>query len=126
MNIIDRSQQYLREQASHSHMSISYLEGVAGMRFALREFGYILYTFSSEQEKMGQEELQFIELVKDVCNDVIINTTNFSEGVGPAIYLIKILVRQYGLSFFHQVADENKWIIPQGLNSNNQVCIFTL
>ena len=128
MNIIDTSQKFLKDQISHSHTSIKYLEGVAGMRFALREFGSLLYTFSSEQEKMDQEQLQFVQLVKDVCTDATINTTNFSEGdiVGPAIYLIKVLVRQYGLYFLHQVVDDNQWIVPEALRSQDQVCISVL
>ena len=66
-----------------------------------------------------------IELTKEVCSDPAINTTNFAASdydiVGPAVYLIKLLVRQYGFPCLRGVFINHNWIVPEDLRTANQV-----
>lgn len=66
-----------------------------------------------------------LQLAEEVCSDPEINTTDFTTSdvdiVGPAIYLIKLLVRQYGFPCLKHVFKEHKWTVPEGLLMTDQV-----
>ena len=66
-----------------------------------------------------------MELAERVCTDRAINTTDFGASgedvVGPAVYLLKLLVRQYGFPCLKEVSQQHQWILPEGLRSDDQV-----
>lgn len=73
-------------------------------------------------------EFELLDLAERVCIDPAVNTTDFGTSnidiLGPAVYLIKLLVRQYGFPCLKTVAEEHQWIVPQGLRTTNQVGHF--
>lgn len=118
MDILEKSHQFLKDHMSNSSITISYLEGVAGMRFAMGEVASLLHS-----EVKGQL-IWLMQVTKDVLTDSIINTTNFSEGrdvVGPAVYLIKFIVRQYGFYCLNKIYQSYQWILPDSLRSPYRV-----
>ncbi len=66
-------------------------------------------------------QLDLLELAKEVCTDPVINTTDFNisgvDCVGPGIYLLKLLVRQYGFMCLKEVSVRHPWVIPEGLHT---------
>ncbi len=85
------------------------------------------YIANTGKKSSFQRQLQFqiMQLAEEVCTDPAINTTDFvddAEGVvGPAIYLLKLLVRQYGFPCLKQVSEQHQWIVPEGLRATDQV-----
>ena len=100
------------------HLSLVYLESVSQVRFALSVVAELLH----KQKEKGSEEVghlytdnaqQLIQVAKDCCTDDEMN----KEDSGPAIYLVKLLVRQYGMSFLTGLtADPTmEWVVPSHL-----------
>ena len=127
--ILDNSHLVLGRFKEEHVINIGYLEGVAGMRFAMMEVATVLHMlFNMEQDL--QQRLQFVKLItpllniaEEVCGDEDINTTNFTVGdaIGPAVYLLKLLVRQHGFDCLMRVSTEHQWVVPEGLRNAEQV-----
>lgn len=70
-------------------------------------------------------QFQILQLAEEVCTDPVINTTDFAatveNAVGPAIYLFKLLVRQYGFPCLKQISEQHHWVVPEGLRTGDQV-----
>ena len=102
--------------------TVHYLEAIAGIRFAFLEIANLLH---SDREDC----IDLFELAEDVCTDPTINTSDFTvsgtDVVGPAVYLLKLLVRKYGFPCLKQVYEQFNWIIPEGLRETNQVCFYS-
>ena len=121
MDQLTNSHKVLRVYKEKPEVNIEYLEAVAGVRFALMEITHLLHSGT-------QQQLIFdMHRVEKLCTDHHINTVDFSASntdvVGPAMYLVKLLVRQYGFPCLKQVCEAYPWIVPEGLRTANQVCI---
>ena len=119
---LKKSHQALRVYKSNPEIGIKFLEGVAGVRFALMEITSLLYSEISSKKK--SMPFKVLLLAKDVCTDEDINTTDFSgevDIVGPAVYLIKLLVRQFGFPCLKSISERHQWIVPRDLRRTNQV-----
>lgn len=112
----------------NSVITVDYLEGVAGVRFAMMETATLMYSMLCDQGTVfsyPQQQLAFqlMQIVKEVCTDPAINATDFTEVdvIGPAVYLIKLIVRQYGFSCLQAVTKEYQWIVPTDLHGTDKV-----
>lgn len=110
-------------------VNIAYLEGVAGARFALSEAANLLHSYYSTDGQTrtassAQLQFQLLQLTEDVCVEKLINTTDFMakdvDIVGPAIYLLKLFVRQFGFQCLKSVSKKYQWVIPEGLRAVEQ------
>ena len=117
----------LKEYHSNPVITIGYLEGVAGIRFAVMEVASLLHSdcLNATAMRTSPWQYQLIQCAVELCADPAINTTDFASStedvIGPAVYLLKLLVRQYGFPCLKQVSDQHQWIIPEGLRTANQV-----
>lgn len=117
----------LREYHSNPVITIGYLEGVAGIRFAVMEVASLLHShcLNVATVKTSPWQYQLIQCAEELCADPAVNTTDFTvsseDVVGPAVYLLKLLVRKYGFPCLKQVSDQHQWIIPEGLRTADQV-----
>ena len=113
-------------------ISVSYLQGLARVRFAIWEIAALLHSHFGQEGKtellyvqLSDNENKLMQLAKKVCTDPSINSTNFrsknADMSGPAIYLLKLLVRQYGFSLLKQASEKFVWIIPEGLRTADLV-----
>ena len=111
-------------------ITIGYLEGVAGIRFAIMEIANLLHSnYSNDRSRKSTREKQLhyqaLQLAEDLCTNPTINTSDFAASggdvVGPAVYLIKLLVRQYGFACLKDIFKQYEWIIPEGLRTTDQV-----
>jgi hypothetical protein len=88
---------------------------VAKIRYSLSVVAEIL--------KDGHRGHHFIELIKvaaKVCSDHKINSidpTDQQDTGGPMIYLLKLIVRQYGMPHLRVAAQVHDWLIPAQLKS---------
>ncbi len=120
--LLKKSHQALRAYKSNPEINIDFLEGVAGARFALMEIANLLH--SQLACRNSSKWFKSILLAKDICTDHAINATDFSGGidaVGPAMYLIKLLVRQFGFPCLKSISERHQWLVPKGLRRTDQV-----
>ena len=119
MDQLTNSHRVLRVYKERPEVNIEYLEAVAGVRFALMEITHLLHSDTQQQLIFDMHH------VEELCTDRRINTVDFSASntdiVGPAVYLVKLLVRQYGFPCLKQVCETHPWIVPEGLRTANQV-----
>lgn len=68
---------------------------------------------------------RLLQQLKSVCTDKTVNTTDSGDVVGPAVYLLKVLVRQHGFHSLNGIFKQShsQWIIPSDLQEAEQVCI---
>ena len=106
-------------------VSMPYLESVAQIRFALSVVAELL--FKQNQSGVPSHGCHthtahfLIQVAKDYCTNDNIN----DEDSGPAVYLVKLLVRQYGMSFLTTLTADPamEWIVPQHLRGSDEASI---
>ena len=63
---------------------------------------------------------RLLQQLKSVCTDKIVNTTASGDVIGPAVYLLKVLVRQHGFHCLNKVFKQFKWIVPNGIHETDE------
>ena len=116
----------LRQLGQHTNsFTLDYLEGVAKVRYALSVTAELLN--QSDQPRSQEESVLVVQLLqqaREVCTDPSINsvdTTGRKDTVGPVVYLIKLLTRQYGLNCLQAAEEEHGWIVPEVLRKSEEV-----
>ena len=120
----------LKANKAKPEITIKYLEAIAGMRFALMEISYLLHLSCSDKRASDgspptqQMSHSILSILEKVCTDLDINdfSADDTDIVGPAVYLLKLLVRVYGFPCLKQVCETHPWIVPEGLRITDQVC----
>ena len=105
-------------------VSMPYLESIAQIRFALSVVAELL--FKQNQSGVPSQGCHtytadlLIHYAKDYCTDDNLNDEDF----GPAVYLVKLLVRQYGMSFLTKLTADPamEWIVPPHLRGSDKAC----
>ena len=106
------------------HLSFEYLESVSQVRFALSVVSELLY----KQNEKGSQPVGhlhtsaaqiLIQHAKDCCTKDVMN----EEDSGPAVYLVKLLARQYGMSFLTSLTavPSMEWVVPSHLKRSKEV-----
>lgn len=108
-----------------ANISVLLLEGLAKIRFSLSIAADIFEKQASSKQNImiSSPMKQLVYTAQNVCCDLkinIIDTTGSLDMTGPIIYLMRLLVRQYGMSCLEKVADIYSWVIPKELR-NKQV-----
>ena len=65
-----------------------------------------------------------LHAVRDVCTDATINhvdDTRHTDIVGPVIYLLKLIVRQYGFPCLAEISAVHAWVVPLELRRADEV-----
>ena len=98
----------LQEHHRYVAPNLEYLEGVAKVRYSLSVVAEVL-----------KNEERYVELLRAagrMCADREVNCIDPSGArgtVGPVVYLLKLLVRQYGMPCLNAAAEDYDWIIPK-------------
>ena len=126
ITILEDGHRSVREQGQYTDtVSLEYLEGVAKVRFALTIVAELLSQSGEARSQEGSElVMQLFHQTREVCTDTSINcldTTGKKDTVGPVVYLLKLLVRQYGLSCLQKASQEHTWILPEVLRQTEEV-----
>lgn len=99
--------------AAHKSNTVS-VDGVASVRFGLAMVAKQMQMETMERELFADKK-DIIKATKLLCTESAINRCDTSGITGPCLYLLKILLRQYGHSCLVKVADIYPWVIPQAL-----------
>ena len=138
IEILANAHPTLRKYKSNPSINISYLEGVAGTKFAIMEVANFIHSQFSNDENLDidqtfeQSEVvsTLMEWARRVCTDTVINTTTMKSGnvdiTGPVAYLLKLLVRHFSFPCLKQASEKYLWIVPQGLRTSNLVSKVTM
>ena len=78
-------------------------------------------TQSVSQHYHGVDATQLLNAAKVLCTDKDINHINVSDMTGPIVYLIKLLMRQYGTDCLQQVSGRHQWVVPPELRQREEV-----
>ena len=108
----------LIQHHSREHLSLEYLESVSQVRFALSVVSELLYKQNEKgSQTVGHLHTNGAQLLIQVAKDCCTHDKMNEEDLGPAVYLVKLLVRQYGMSFFVSLtADPTmEWVVPSHL-----------
>ena len=106
---------------SNASVSVGYLEAVAKARYAL--------SVVAEKLKDNQVDMDLLHIASTICTDRKVNTvdiTGTADTTGPVVYLLKLLVRQFGFPCLKQVSQTHPWVIPQELKRGDEVSLNCL
>lgn len=109
-----------QQEPSIGGFSLSYLEAVALLRFGLSVIAKVLHSLVAQDEEQIIAP-QSLQVARDACLDKRINTCNQSFCTGPAIYLVRQLIRQYGATTFDRIVVNNPWVLPEVFQNRCQV-----
>ena len=103
-------QGYSALQDHHRHIApnLEYLEGVAKVRYSLSVVAEVL--------KNEEHHMELLRAAGRMCSDRDVNCIDPSSDrgtVGPVVYLLKLLVRQYGMPCLNAAVEKHDWIIPE-------------
>ncbi len=121
--ILDKAYQVLANEHIQQ-VSIAYLEAVATVKFGLQVIVHLLHSQCYGSESSSESVFDLLHLVQKICLDPVIHVTDTSyekDVMGPAIYLVKLLVREFGSASLVKISSIHKWIIPDSLKSSHQV-----
>ena len=121
--ILEEGRQALQLHTSHSHgkISLGYIEGVAKIRFALS-------VVAEQFHRSIIMKTDLLRAVKTVCTDPSINhidNTGETDTTGPALYLLKLIVRRYGFPCLTKVSVEHPWVVPHKLKPEDEVIMLS-
>lgn len=115
-----------QETASGQHaVSVLLLEGLAKVRFSLSVVADVLKEQVSHHKSVTSVLIHpLIVTAQNICSDLNINIVDTSGDIdttGPIVYLMRLLVRRYGMSCLEKVADTYAWVVPETLKSVQEV-----
>ena len=70
-----------------------------------------------------------LHVVRMVCTDPSINhidDTGQSDTTGPVLYLLKLIVRQFGFPCLTEVSVEHPWVVPHELKPDDEVIMLPI
>ena len=91
------------------------------MRYGLSVVAEIL----SRQVTVDEEPIiapRLMQIANKICTDRTINTFDQSACTGPSVFLVKLIVRQYGVACLDKIVVDHPWVVPEVLQSQGQVC----
>lgn len=117
--LLENDLEDLRQHSQHP-TTLPYLKSVANIRFALSVVAELLYNqhewqTSREDQIFTDKANLLVERAKMCCSCTFVN----EKEAGPAVYLLKLLARQYGTSFLSKYVQKNldsAWVVPKHLN----------
>ena len=113
---------YALQEHHRGNPTLEYLEGVAKARFSLSVVAEAL-----KNEETGQHFMELLRAAGQMCCDREVNCidpTGRKDTVGPVIYLLKLIVRQYGMPYLKAAAEIHEWLIPAQLKSKEVIVMI--
>ena len=107
----------LTEDTPQQRLNFDFIEGLAKARFALGIVAEVLCTHSPSSCVEITRWQDLLEVTKAIVGDVKINRAD----AGPAVYLLKLIVRRYGLSLMTILQKQHHWLVPASLTKCNKV-----
>jgi hypothetical protein len=116
------------QEHRHGTPILEYLEGVAKVRYSLSVVAKVL-----KENHKGHHFMDLLKAAEKLCSNCEINCidpTGQTDTVGPLIYLLKLIVRQYGMPSLSVAAQVHDWLVPTHLkfthvNNNDKIYSMT-
>ena len=113
-------------------ISLEYLKAVAQVRFGLHLAATCLIQEAGCNEPMcilGQDNnikdsaarLRLLAVIERICTDTTINQIDQVHATGPLMYLLRLLVRRYGMMPLRNVCKKYQWVQPPNLELTTEV-----
>ena len=105
---------------SNASISVGYLKAIAQTRYAL--------SVIADDLKDDQLDGDLLQIARTLCTDRKVNTidvTGKADTTGPVMYLLKLLVRQFGFPCLNLVSQAHPWVVPQELKRKDDVSSLT-
>ena len=106
----------LQEYFRTPSVSLQYLEAVAGVRLSL--------SVLAQELKSDCVSNTLLRVARDLCMDTrvnVIDPTGRVDTTGPVLYLMRLLVRQYGFTCLQSVSQAHPWVVPESLRRVDNV-----
>ena len=105
-----------------ANVSVSYLEKVAHMRYGLSVVAEILRRqVTVDEEPVVAHHL--MQIANKICTDRTLNDFDPSVCAGPSVFLVRLIVRQYGIGYLEKIIPNHPWVMPEILQNEDQVCL---
>lgn len=111
----------LQEYFHTPSVSLQYLESVAGVRLSL--------SVLAQELKSDRVNSSLLRVARDLCMDTRVNVIDPKGRVdttGPVLYLMRLLVRQFGFPCLQTVSQAHPWVVPETLRRVDNVSAYTL
>lgn len=82
----------------------------------------LYYFFTTKHVAKSHEIQQLVSRLMQHAEDICVMGSDVS---GPSLYLLKMIVRQFGFPCLNYAFKEYEWIIPNCLRANTKVCLPT-
>ncbi len=135
--LLTQGHQALQLKAEDRTSLLEYLEGVAQVRYALSVVAELLDKKTIEgastsalqyPEQLGVFANQLLTTARDACCDTAVNhidTLGCIDTAGPAVYLLKLLVRHHGTHCLQKIIStptlDCSWVVPHELQKSEEV-----
>lgn len=118
IEIVIRILEKHRDYQSRAPNSLAFLTGVAGIRFAISEIANIHnFFFSTKDIERPQDIKLLVARLMQQGQAICVSSTNPNDLLRPAIFLLKMIVRQFGFPCLKFVSKEYEWVIPVSLRT---------
>ena len=117
----------LHSQQECKAVTMDYLNAVAQIRFGLHLAATCLIREVDCNEKkdvvMKDSDTcsTLLMIVERICSDTTINWIDQVHATGPLMYLLRLLVRRYGMMHLKKIAKRYQWIQPPHLELTTEV-----
>ena len=105
--------QYIFQRTTDTDQIKEYLDNLAVLRFVLGKAAESVYNNTSSSSHISNA---LLDKIKDICTAASPEKTEYL-----VLYLIKVIVRRYGLSSLKRITRIYSWIVPDDLVK--EVCI---
>ena len=91
------------------------------MRYGLSVVAEVL----RRQVTVDEEPLvahRLMQIANKICTDRTLNEFDPSVCTGPSVFLVKLIIRQYGIACLEKIIPNHPWVMPEILQNEGQVC----
>ena len=113
-------------------ISLKYLNAVAQVRFGLYLAAAYLIKgvgFKEPVTVLKQEDStissSLLAVVEKICTDTTVNQIDQVHASGPLMYLLRLLVRRYGMTPLMNICKKYQWVQPPNLELSTEVSTKT-
>ncbi len=106
----------LQEYFHTPSVSLQYLEAVAGVRLSL--------SVLAQELKGDRVNSSLLRVARYLCMDIrvnVIDPTGRVDTTGPVLYLMRLLVRQFGFPSLQTLSQSHPWVVPETLRRVDNV-----
>ena len=115
------AQKALEDQHGFEIVSVKLLEGIAKLRCGFLMLANMLHKDAANPVIAPQ----LMNIAKLLCTNANLNRVTPTEWTGPAAFLVKTIVRLYGLDCLKKVIMNYPWVLPSTLNIQASVWTST-